>query len=247
MNATTKKILYGAALLVSSAMFAHEVVRATRSENAALPVLAERAADDASSSERPPSHEPAAPAVSTTSTDDHGAPPSASATSGEPAEALAKLEEALVRLETASRPRASRRLESMARARRGMESQALETETPVELATAQPEPNETEPSVRDEAERRARVTLWVEEHPLAGVVCGSSGATALFGGRIVRTGEALPGGDAVVESIDARGATLRIGAARLRVELSNVEFRRTTRLPAEQPATDAPQSAGGQP
>lgn len=64
-----------------------------------------------------------------------------------------------------------------------------------------------------------QLRVLLADQPLCGIMHGASGSAALFGGRIVRVGDQLLPGDAVVRAIDAKGVLVAFQGAELRLEL----------------------------
>jgi len=183
-----KKLLYGAALVISSGLFANEVVNATQREQPPEPL--ERPAEaDLGASELPQASEP--PAVP------QGAQPSGDSDEFDRHEAtpqtdpLAALEAALSKLGAADAAGAGEDAVESPRQRR----KRPQPETPTsDVSTPAPEPA-PRVSAASRAERRERIDGLFEEQPLVGVVSGPEGTLALVGGRSVRVGDLLGDGE----------------------------------------------------
>ena len=81
------------------------------------------------------------------------------------------------------------------------------------------------------------------DQPLCGILHGASGSAAMFGGRIVRVGDQLLPGDAVVRAIDAKGVLVAFQGEDMRIELPPFRPRPSLRPSEELSKSDVPPSA----
>ncbi len=228
MISTQKKLLYGLALLVSSSLFAHELVKAMRSEGA--PPSAERPAEMGGVWTRVPDQ--SAPiaefegAEGSEADVNFGAPwaeasPAPAESATRPTEdVLASLERALQVLEKNSAVEGSGRLASLesATGSHGVNEAPSPGNAP---STNVREPGER----RDDGAARARLQRFLDEAPLMGMVCSESESVALFGGRAVRVGEFLLGADGRVTACNALGVNVSVEGCDLWVALPAVRTR----------------------
>lgn len=236
MISTRKKIVYGVVLVAASGLFANELVNATRSEPLFTPV--ERAAEADSEldsiAERTPQSQ-------TPSFDDPAAqaaelgPSQAAQAKPELGAVLASLEAALERLDSAPAAADGRRVDALVRQQRaksGLDGPSDESSAapqspasaPV-IVAAPPAVDDTVARRRDDSERRARLQRFLEESPLSGVVCGAGGGVAMFGGRIVRTGEHLLGDDGLVNTCTPQGVGVVLAGREVWIPMPAVRVR----------------------
>jgi hypothetical protein len=248
---TQKKLLYGLALLVSSSLFAHELVKATRSENA--PLTAERPAEGSGAWTRVPNEsgsgsaadEAAAPESDANfgapwSAADSSAANSAAASSAAvssaaansapagnapraPEDVLASLERALQLLEKDPAAHAGGRLAALEGA---TDSRSVSEAPSVQPVSSAPATSlRVSDGRRDDSAARARLQRFLDEAPLMGMVCSESESVALFGGRAVRVGEFLLGGDGRVTACNALGVNVSVDGCDVWVALPAVRTR----------------------
>ncbi len=267
MISTQKKWIYGVVLVMTSALFAHELVKATSTEDPPLPLDAPAealgveltgGAARGSAAEEVPNDPGAA-----------GDPAQVGAEKGDAT--LGALERALALLDQDSAGGDAR--PALARARRKRNADVDESleqpdapqqgEAP-ELTTA-PTDLELRSRVDERAELVARLELFLEDYPLIGIVRGAGGDCAVFGGRRVRVGERLLEEDAELLECDELGVKVELRGRTLRIELGPLRTRpRSTPLeggaagalqspaaarapvPAAQPSPAAPAQGGGQ-
>lgn len=200
MISKQKKVLYGAALAISSGLFANEVVNATQREETPEPI--ERPAEaELSESEKPQAIAPAVlpqastPAGEASEVEKHEAPVQK--------DPLAALEAALSKLGAGEATGEGEGATDTPRQRR-KRNQKDET-TEVQTAPA-PEPAPAPRlSTAARAERRERIDELFDEDPLVGIVSGPSGTLALVGGRSVRPGDVLGDGETRVLECTSTG------------------------------------------
>ncbi|MCY3000364.1 MAG: hypothetical protein NTV21_00945 [Planctomycetota bacterium] len=248
MISKPKKVLYGAALVISSGLFANEVVNATQREQVPEPI--ERPAEaQLSGSEMPQAIAAAAVPQATTpvggssEVDAHEAPVQK--------DPLAALEAALSKLGASDATGAGEDGEETPRPRRKRPQKDETTE-----AQTTPAP-ETAPAPRisaaARAERRERIDELFEEEPLVGIVSGPSGTLALVGGRSVRVGDLLGDGETRVLECTSTGIRVEFEGepawialpglrAHVKPPQQNNEGGATAPLPPV--ARNAPQDAG---
>lgn len=107
---------------------------------------------------------------------------------------------------------------------------------------------------------RARLQRFLKESPLSGVVCGAGGGVAMFGGRIVRTGEHLLGDEGLVNTCTPQGVGVVLAGREVWIPMPAVRVRPAASsagsanpgAPATSPAapntpapSTAPNAAGG--
>jgi hypothetical protein len=218
-----KKVLYGAALAISSGLFANEVVNATQREEPPEPI------------ERPAEAELAGGATEVLSAQEstvNSAPPDVFATHEAPVQKdpLAALEAALSKLGAADAAATDDSEPETPRQRR--------KRAPAEEPSASDVEPAPEPAPRlnaaARAERRARIEELFEEEPLVGIVSGPDGTVALVGGRSVRVGDVLGDGETRVLDCTTTG---------LRVDFENEPA--WIPLPGLRAQVKAPQAQGG--
>lgn len=230
MISTQKKWIYGVVLVMTSALFAHELVQATATEDPPLPLDApaealptELAGGGASAARGPSAGEtPGEPGAA----DDPAQVGSAQndATLGALERALALLDQDSARVDARS---------SLARARRKRSADADELdEQPQALEQAdEPAPQaessdlELRTRVAERAELEARLERFLDENPLIGIVRGPGGDCAVFGGRRVRVGERLLDGAGELLACDELGVQVELRGRALRVELGPLRTR----------------------
>jgi hypothetical protein len=250
---TRKKLVYGVVLVAASGLFANELVNATRSEPSFTPIerAAEAEGDFDSSAERTPHNQ--APSF-----DDPAArfpestPSPAAPAKPELGAVLASLEAALERLESAPAAADGRRVDALVRQQRPKATldDAADTSSgapqlagaaPV-IVAASPASEDTAARRREDSERRARLQRFLEESPLSGVVCGADGGVAMFGGRIVRTGENLLGDEGLVSTCTPQGVGVVLAGREVWIPMPAVRVR-----PAASSANSANPSAPAAP
>lgn len=235
MISTKKKITYGLALIISSALFANEIVKATRSEEAPTPI--ERPAEIEST----PVLRPTATAnsvdvvVESTPIEAPTAGSTGASTGGGLDAALQSLESALARMDASERSDGGRRVDALARSKRLQDQRKAIEESeraPASSHTQQVEPpvdaSESEEPVvtrRSDAEKRAQLQRYLEQSPLIGIVRGERESSAMFGGQIVRVGDALLGDDARITGFDAEGVIVSLGGRETHIALPPVRTR----------------------
>lgn len=227
MISKQKKLAYGSALVLTSALFALELVKAASAEEGAAPL--ELPAEV--------SFEALAATSGSATTEVASAP---SANSGEPSlssapneplgAALESLEATLARLESPTDTDHSLALLQRARRRRGPMGEVEFTDDAASgAASADSERVEGARSRWEERdqqrERMERLEALLAEEPLIGVVRGANGGAAMFGGRVVKLGEALLGDDARVVSCDERGVGVELGGQSIRIALPPLRTR----------------------
>jgi hypothetical protein len=245
---TQKKLLYGLALVVSSALFANELVKATRSEEA--PLGAERPAGTEGAWTAVPQASAPGGATFDAGASGHafGEAPAAPRGAAGAQDVLASLERALARLEV--RPQA-------------VGSGRLEDPQPIERTDAGSEapPSESTPGAPAREERRAsgadraRLQSFLDAAPLMGVICSESESVALFGGRSVHVGELLLGDDGRVTACSPLGVNVSVGGSDVWVALPAVRTRSAAptsssslnRASNETPAAPVPAPDAGAP
>jgi len=221
---TAKKISYGVALLASSALFANELLKATRSDAPVGPV--ERSADGGESN----ANTFLAEGDADLSVDELAIDPEAQLSHGgatstpEVGVVLQSLESALQRMDAARRagptPRVGaeeRRREERAPAAQGQDAHAEE-----HLRES------GSPARRDEAELRARLATFLAQSPLTGVLRGRTDSAAMFGGRILRVGERLLGDDGELLRIEEHGLVVSLAGVELRIDVPPISSRSAT-------------------
>lgn len=264
MISTRKKLVYGVVLVAASGLFANELVNATRSEPLFTPI--ERAADAENElgsiedgAPTPQFDDPAAQALQTQ-------PAQADQDKPELGAVLASLEAALERLDAAPAGADGRRVDALMRQQRPKPAPEPETEaTPAAPPSSAPAPvivaappavDDTVARRREDSERRARLQRFLEESPLSGVVCGADGGVAMFGGRIVRTGENLLGDEGLVNACTPQGVGVLLAGREVWIPMPAVRVRPAASsannpspgagavTPSSAPSTPAPNSPG---
>lgn len=130
---------------------------------------------------------------------------------------------------------------SMPIASLSLPSSAEPNQTGSPASESQPDEARASASQRSDAPPPVdEMVTFLGAHPLAGIIHGESGAAAMFGGRIVRAGDQLVPGDAVVKSIEPRGVLIKYRGQDMRLEMP--PFR-----PRKKPASDSSsgESSGG--
>lgn len=198
MISKPRKALYGAALVISSGLFANEVVNATQREQPPEPL--ERPAE-ADVSDLPQANAPVSGPQATASTTSAGE--FAAHEAPVQKDPLAALEAALSKLgaadavgadeESAETPRQRRKRPQKDEATEGAATLALESAPAPRVSAAA------------RAERRERIEELFEEQPLVGIVSGPEGTLALVGGRSVRVGDLLGDGETRVLECTSTG------------------------------------------
>jgi hypothetical protein len=190
-----KKVLYSITLVISTGLFANEIVNATERETPPEPI--ERPAEDPALTTPVGVPSPASGGQAATGATEPTAPAARSATANDP---IAALEAALARL---SEPPSPTGTEGPAFGPGRLERRAAPA--PMEVVEA---PLGKPPEDLTRARRADRLEQLLQSHALAGVVNGPAGAVALIGGRAVRVGDLLVDGDARV--LECTPAGLRI-------------------------------------
>jgi hypothetical protein len=245
---TQKKLLYGLALVVSSALFANELVKATRSEEA--PLGAERPAETDGTWTAVPAA--SAPGDATFDADASGVSsglssglssghaleetPGAPRGAADAQDVLASLERALARLEVRPQAVGSRRSEDPQPVER---TDAASGALPSESTLNAPVREERRASAAD----RARLQSFLDGAPLMGVICSESESVALFGGRGVHVGELLLGDDGRVTACSPLGVNVSVGGSDVWVALPAVRTRSaapTSSSTLSRPSNEAP-------
>ncbi len=196
MISKQKKVLYGAALAISSGLFANEVVNATQREEPPEPI--ERPAEAEWNESAAPQATPT-PTTPASTTDAGTGDATARHEAPLQTDPLAALEAALSKLGGEDASKADEGDTEAPRPRRKRpqpESSTANEETPL------PTPRI---SATARAERRERLDGLFEKEPLSGVVSGPNGTLALVGGRTVRAGDLLGDGESRVLECTAAG------------------------------------------
>lgn len=253
MISTRKKLVYGVVLVAASGLFANELVNATRSEPSFTPIerAAQAESEFDSSAQRAPQDQPPS------SEDPAALPPESTAAPAAPAKpelgaVLASLEAALERLDSAPVAADGRRVDALVRQQRPKAAPddsaensggTPQTSAPAPvIVAAPPAVDDSTARRREDSERRARLQRFLEEAPLSGVVCGADGGVAMFGGRIVRTGENLLGDEGLVSTCTPQGVGVVLAGREVWIPMPAVRVR-----PAASSANSANPSAPAAP
>lgn len=264
MKPTKKQIVYGVVLAGSSALLVAQVLE--RRSRPKPPATIERGAlDDATAasgelvagelaagvivtidgaprSESPRTDEPEPARAESEAVD---LPPE-----DDPASVLDRLEASLAGLHNIT-PGARR--PNLDRLARGWAKERVEPAPLPELASTlfAPAPSAPEASASDasaadgasgaELPSADALTRFLTDNPLCGIVAGTQDAAAMFGGRIVRAGDQLVPGDAIVQAIERRAVLVTYRRRDVRVELP--AFRPRPR-PDFGPANSASEAVG---
>lgn len=218
-----KKLIYAAALVVSTGLFANEVVNATGREEPPEPI--ERPAEDLTLSAPANGQEPH---EGTPAGQDLGEPVRPATDVERPGDPLAALEAALARLGDEQGTGESDPL-PFARGRRA------KREAPAAAAAASRTDDDTRPELA-RVQREERLEQLRRSQPLLGIVSGPEGSIALIGGRSVRVGDLLVDGDARVLECTPTGVRIEFEGEPAWIALPGL---RTHAAPPRVPATSA--------
>lgn len=187
MISKPKKLLYGAALVISSGLFANEVVNATQHEATPEPIERPAEADLGQAA----TTQASAPAPTSVAQPAGGEGKIDQAEPPVQKDPLLALEAALSKLGAAD---AASEGEDVVEAPRQRRKRAPKEEPTEGATTPEPEPA-PRISAAARAERRERIDELFDEEPLVGIVSGPQGTLALVGGRSVRAGDLLGDGE----------------------------------------------------
>jgi hypothetical protein len=236
MISTRKKLVYGVVLVAASGLFANELVNATRSEPSFTPIERAAEAENESGSIEAGAQGDQAPQMDDPAAQSPDSQP-AQATQAKPelGAVLASLEAALERLESAPAGADGRRVDALVRQQRPRTAPEPTHEAPPAAApssapapvivAAPPAVDDTAARRREDSERRARLQRFLEESPLSGVVCSADGGVAMFGGRIVRTGESLLGDEGLVNACTPQGVEVLLAGREVWIPMPAVRVR----------------------